>query len=934
MGDLLSQGYAFELDDIWRKSLFLTERDDGSLFKPLDKGLPELDLQNGDGFYQDELHIPPLGDVNGLGEHELERVDSEVASAATEPLTSEVNVPDVLQDLWTLDIANPPSANSPHLRTWEAFKEEGVSNAERSAYLSEAGSQAFDLALNQYNHHEPDRGVLPQHAIFRAFHNLVLGRSSIFFQWNAAKRRFVPILEDVPISGYSLPSCRSFIDKMVEVGSMHRILDDYASASISWKHSCTAMIAFKGCLTSILDSVDEHITTALSSTRSLLQLQRLMELPHQLLSILSDLVHFLRDCATDDAVISRLSDRIHRIVGSQNLFTKVSQIVLARVSAPWLERLCGDIGLSESCTDSTDDRSEYEQGDNGANMSSSLLKPNSEDGHFPNFVTEDDRKLISETKAGLQVLRKHFPCADLLLAKANSLQEQIWDGEVAVAQIKDVSTCDIEDVYDEEVEQWNSRLEGERDQMDKTTGVSSLLTEGSAWADDEARHEYLSTVDARISGPLEAGTETSDRLRLATTSSLNRTPYAVTERGFERSLDLDVNPLDRLRQLIQVRGRLINKVLLRHFFRECRFIHHLDLQRQYHLLGNGDFVGRLSRALFSAETQSAERKRGTVPTSETMGLRLGTRQGQRWPPASSELRLTLAGVLTETYYLETPNHLKPSDVKELPGGLSFSIRELPDKDIERVLGSGSIYALDFIRLQYTAPPPLDAMFTKSSMQSYDDVFKFLLRLLRVLHVTTKLRERLLSHIGDRNHPRNSYRGRDLPGVHFALQAHHLTSVLMSHFMDMGIAAPWQGLVSSLTAIERTLDAPDEVGSSQESAFIGLDGLRQLHETSLETIRNRLFLRRRQEKIRNAIESLLSHILACVSIMEKKESREFEAWITKFKGSANVLLSLLRAAIDKPARTTALADAAEGDVEAMRLLLTRLSWTSSYDDLIN
>ena len=74
---------------------------------------------------------------------------------------------------------------------------------------------------------------------------------------------------------------------------------------------------------------------------------------------------------------------------------------------------------------------------------------------------------------------------------------------------------------------------------------------------------------------------------------------------------------------------------------------HLGLQRSFHLLGDGVFVSRLTAALFDPEQASTERERGVMRSGTGMGLRLGSRG--TWPPASSELRLALMGILGDCY---------------------------------------------------------------------------------------------------------------------------------------------------------------------------------------------------------------------------------------------------------------------------------------------
>jgi hypothetical protein len=440
--------------------------------------------------------------------------------------------------------------------------------------------------------------------------------------------------------------------------------------------------------------------------------------------------------------------------------------------------------------------------------------------------------------------------------------------------------------------------------------------ESLAWSDTEAQLDYLGTLDSRMSQPLSSTKQHTDRLQTAVEVALDE----HTDEAEHTALadNVDYNPIEKLRPLIREHARLINSSILRHLFSICRLQHNLDLQHQYHLFGNGDFAARLSTALFSPEAQSAERKRGNIPTGKTMGLRLGTSDGQRWPPASSELRLTLAGVLTETYHPERSND-KPlkGNIKELPGGLSFSIRELSDDEIEKVLDSGSLYALDFLRLQYIPPAGLEAVITPSSMQAYDAIFRQLLRMIRVLDVseTIKKRSRLKETLDS-----SSFR-------RFSIEAHHFTSTIMSHMMDIGIQTPWRAFIASIAEVEVALKGVE--AHNAKGPVLGLDGLRRLHEQCLESIRARLFLRRQHEKIRNAIEEAFTDILRCAAAMEKGEFQTFKTLYAKFEKRIAELLSVLRTAVNRPGKMRIDMEIAERDAEAMLLLLQRLNWNGFY-----
>ena len=914
--DSFSKGLPFDLRNVWSKSTFELDQNSETLFQPLSADFYQLELSDTDKQYQQDFHLPALEETNGIEYQELERIESEVASPITTSTPPENQTQELGPDVWTLDF---DLEELPRLRTWEAFEKKDVPNAERTAYISEAGQNAFDSALIRFEKRAADTGVLSQDVMLRALCNLTLGRSSLFFQWDSGKRSFVRTLADVPISGYSSVSSASFIANVIDLGSAYRVLDDSTSAINIHENPCTAIVAFKGSVASILDSLEEHVTKGISSTRSILPLQKLVTKPHQLLSILRKLTDSVENLNTDEEVISALSDGVHRIVVAEASFSETLKVLLARVSAPWLERLRTDLGLNGNQLDAVLSRSSETAENTVEDVDFSFEGQTRQNDFLPRFVSSDDRALIHETKASLKVLRKHIPDHQVVLPDSTE-SELPFLAEGSSAVVSNILRGCSEQIEAPPKECISDYL----DENEECFGRSELVlsaepTEDLAWAKHDVQQDYLRACDVRMSQEPKSPWKSPDQLQLAVASAMKRDAFSDVSVIITGSLEF--NPVEQLRPLIQSQGKLTKRTLLRNLFWNCRLRHHLDLQRQYHLLGNGDFVGRLETALFSMETQPAERKRGTIPTGETMGLRLGAQDGQRWPPASSELRLSLMGVLNETYHREFGSVSKALDTKDLPGGLSFSIRELPDQDIERVMDSNSIYALDFLRLQYNAPPCIDEVLTPSSMQAYDGIFRFLLRMVRLLHVTTRLRQRLASHLA---------RSRNMtePKRRFRIKAHHFITILMSHSMDVGIESPWRSFMSSLTEVEEALSSEVDDRNSEKSKLIGLDGLRKLHDECLSCIRSRLFLRRKYDKIRNAIETVFTAILRCATFLENKHDDTFDIEISSFENSMTELLSLLRATIDKPAKADADFDMAQDDTEAMKMLMMSLKWNES------
>ena len=906
MDDPLSRGLPFELADIWRRSALQAKDRERSLFAPLDASFPPLELDaEPTGNLADELIIPPLDGTNGFQESSrLDPPESDIASPPSEVWDTGQAATDDPASVWDLglDLCVPPER--PRIHTWETFEKKGVSHAERTSYLSEAGPEVFDAALARRE--GKSNGVLPQDVMLRALCNLAVGRGSVFFQWDGQKACFIRTLNDVSISGYSSTACDSLLQLLMDFATRLRVLRASCTEARSRRMALPCAVAFHGCMNGALDSVEEHITQHMGHMRSALRLQALVERPVKILAVLSELSQIVERASTDEDIISMISDCVHRILSADNSLAGVLRAILRRTSAPWLEKLALDVGLIQDHSKVAEDAAQEEDQPAEVQLNVSFNGAQ-EDSQAPSTLLMDgDRDLIRDTKASLRILRQRLSAQ----RTSNEHAQRLYHTALQT---------------DNREEPAGNPTHAMAMANANPMVVDKSLPESQAWANEEIQTGFLALTHQQMSARPRDMTDSSDRLKSAVEV------YCSAPSQLEMlssALTLDINPLDRIRPALLAQHDHLSHTLLTHLFRQ-NLMHHLELQHAFHCLASGEFVSRLSTALFSTDTQSAERKRGTVPTGQTMGLRLGALTGtsedkeQRWPPASSELRLALADVLVESYASEYPSRLSSSEGKSkslLPGDLSFSIRELPDPEIERVMDPNSIYALDFLRLQYTAPAPLDAVLTPQSMQVYDDVFRFLMKVVRVLHVTSTLRR----NISSRRDVGGEGETEDRDAERFAQLAHSFITTFFSHLISLGIASPWRAFMHSLKRAEENL--------LQREQAIGIAALRKMHMACLETIRSRLFLRRKQEKIRLAIENALSAVL--------KGGVEFEG---RMNGSVGVLgeledavkelLKLLRAAVDKPLRVRGAAtsnEVNEDDAEVMRILLMRLDWNGFYD----
>ncbi|KAF7196871.1 Gamma-tubulin complex component 6 [Pseudocercospora fuligena] len=884
--DAVSRGLPFEVETLWQKpSFFSTFDKDESILDAWDNKIQSLEFGK-DHELPDlsvELAIPDLqGDDEDLSPN-AGRVESQVENGILSPPSDDGVLEE--HDIWDIDLDLERTGESGRLHTWEAFEGKDVPNSQTTAYLSEAGPGAFDAAIASV---EKSVGVLPQDYTLRCLSALALGRSSSLFTWNESEQTFQQTLQGATISGTSLRSSESLTASLLTIGNQIKRLRIFSDAARSVRQSCPAIFALKSCVGDLLDAIDESVSAKVSTLRSMLQLQGLVTRPAQLLAIVTMLVESTKHCRSDESVISRLADSIHEGAQRDHAFAKVLQILLARVSVPWLETLAGNLGFADHAGVSDDDGA-------AEDFKSSIQSSTA-------YIGAEDRTLLSETTAAVSLLRQidsNHTLTGVRNAQLVSLSPTVCFTERALEP-----SCIAETARSYQEDMISFLVKGTPSVEPTTADISAPTVEDTLWQDSDTHDLYLTDLDTIMSQlPTSHVENIGHSLHQAAVTALNyhEKDIDVTPDLSNRALDL--SPIAHLRPLIATQNKLVNGVLLRQLLREHRLKHHLAIQRSFQMFGNGNFISRMCAALFSEDVQSAERRRGTVPTAETVGLRLGASHDERWPPASSELQLSLMGILNDS-----------AGDASISENLSFAIRELPEAEIDRVLDPHSIYALDFLRLQYNVTAPLDAVLTSSALNNYDEIFRFLLKLLRLVHATGELSKQML-----KARPSSI-------GSNFAQEAQLFVSVLVSHIMDLGIAPPWQELMRSIINLERKLDEEDARSEIGTRAHLGIEGLRQMHEACLDRIRSRLFLKRKHQKLRNAIETVFAALLKAAHAVT---AEDFGALTYAFHTSVKAFVDLLKQTADKPPKSLAAAEAEDADV--LRTLLLRLNWNEHYED---
>ena len=758
------------------------------------------------------------------------------------------------EDVWAFANHDEIDSKQPKLRTWESFYGRAVK--EPVTYISEAGPCALDAVLSSIRRepHKVDSskradGVLCQpDRYLTALFNLGLGRESTFFNYQSEKLCFCTRVERCRLSGYSDESMKSITDIFIQYGNQIRSLQSFVDRAYAATEPFPGMIAFAGSVSSVLTVMMEHLTCPAQPPHSLLQLQSSFHRPGLILNCLHMIVSKIQNSKNDTNLLSRLYDWCQDLDHVDVSLRPIVLQLLARTSKPWLQAVGSSLGLRPR--DSWSISILLKHGGDSSESPPSLLTS----CMMPSFVTEGDATILVQSSKSLALLETHMLNHTLLRSATGKLvNPPCLDWHFNWTDIERIESKAKEyEINLLEAMRSHSSQELHGDNMEANSTSSPPIgsppidwpfgiPEEKAPIQPLLSHSHMQDSLLNVLRP-----EEHDLLRQSVEQCLEARVSMNRDSTF--APPLTTASLLSFSPIISAQARLINLACFQLIFKQHNLRFHLSLQQQYQLCGDGVFMSRLSQALLDPGLSSTQRVKGHARVGK-VGLNLGFRES--WPPASSELRLALMGILKECF--ESANHgqaVKSLD-EDLPGGLSFAIRELSPDEIERCLDPNSIEALDFLRLQYKPPPPLDVIITKSALDKYDSVFKLLLRITRILFVTSQLFRDCKVHSSN---PRLV----DVTTRRFAIEARHFIVAVSSYFYDSGINAIWADFERNLDDLEGQL-ANDQVGN-YFSEHNSLDQLQQYHEAVLDQIMSVLLLRKRQEKIMGLLKDIFGLVL--------------------------------------------------------------------------
>ena len=824
-----------------------------------------LPLIDNKGFEADGTEVPPLftkpdiefPDLDHFQYGTLETISAPESVSASLDLENLSSCSSVEDDVWDFATGEVEQSKPNTPKTWERFYDKTF--RESSKYFSEAGPSAFDAAVQRFHGEEenistskPASLVVRSDPLLAALAQLGLGRESLIFQYQAFEQSFRPRYRTVRMSGYTPAAFESLTARFIRHGNQMRNLRSLIQQIYGGRKACPTVVAVAAGVSSALNALTIHLGSSTPTAQSVLQLQSTLCRPSQVLDCLTELTGRLEQHDEDVHILTKLYQYAQEKEHAETWLQSIVHSILARVSEPWLNSISASIGLPSGRLDFST------IGQRSLGFLSQLAQPRDDEGldarSIPAFIPDSDRQTIQHTCHGLRLLEKYQPDHVLTSAGCHRSKQPpnlIWlFGWADIERIQ--SKARQYEVNILSAMASSAEFDNSSHQKGLHTDIWDSPDVSPFGESKETMKDYISQSRSSIERPWSNSRPPSknDHLTHVILDSLDVQKETSNEEDVLVS-PLSLTPIFSFSPVISVQARLVNLACLRMLFKGRGLRAHLSLQKRYHLFGDGVFASRLSQALFDPQLQSAERRKGHSRTG-VMGLKLGTRD--TWPPASSELRLALMGILTESYKSsDLAKDLQLAD-GELPGGLSFAIRDLDEEDIQKCLDPDSIHALDFLRLQYRPPPPLDVVITTSCLDKYDAIFRLLLRMTRLLFVVNHLAKNGRSGFTD---ARSSKRA-NAAVTKFRIEAHHFISTICAYFMDVGVGANWHRYENDLVDLDRQLDGGTTASDLGKHA--SLQQIQKSHEEWLETIMFSLLLRKRQEQVMRLLEEIFSLVL--------------------------------------------------------------------------
>lgn len=841
--------------------------------------LPTLDVPS-----EDPLQVSKCLEADQYGEsyfsygplEKIETIELSSASSASSDQEEHGDPDGILGALWSDKEIRESIAEQIRVMSWERRCKNSLKSSRRMCVADATHcirGAASGYALNS---------VLPvavseSDAILSSLVQVTFGRDSMIYRYHEKERTFRPVDEGLRISGYTPQIFHGLTESLVEYGNQIRSAKDFSERMRQSKDTTVSLVALASGVDITIQALENQMSASLSSVKTILEFKTLLDPLRVVLEFISSVL-FVVDQAdelgSDSILLSHLYEILQDPENSAPQLRPVMSELLAHVSRPWLEAVETSIGLREELMRGAfplmNIQSQRPNEFNQAIGAEVIEAGENVLWKMPLFVSTELTGALLEAVDSLQLLRAYEPQHPLArVQKFTFYKPPSFKWHFSWQDIERVKTEALG--YEADVLEAikGFQISG-RTSHQTFDSLSEVHPESH---EDGELSDLLLDIEAPVSSLL-----TGSQSHLAT--NVTQTVSGISSTSLSSAAPpMSLVPTLSFSPIITTQSRLLSYSTLHMLFHVHCLRFHLRLLRSYVLFGNGPFLVHISHVLFNPTATSVGYREEQVSShAGTEGLRLGVRES--WPPRSSELRTALMECLTESYHLSVENklagdpHKARTDNAELPGELSFAIRSgMSEQELGDCMKADGLEALDFLKVHYRPPNPLNAIITDIVLEKYDRVSQLLMRVARVGWVAKEmLREHRDSGLAN---PRSRLTQR------FKIEVHHFVTTVFAYFGD-SIEVLWAAFEARLDGIEASINSY-EVGQHIE----GIHGLKELHEEVLDRMLASCLLRKRQELVMNLLGEILGLVLqfSCAVRRTKgdEEVRElYEAWKTKVR----------------------------------------------------
>ncbi|CAG8712634.1 18063_t:CDS:10, partial [Gigaspora rosea] len=825
--------------------------------------------------------------------------------------------------------------------SWETIGKTNLQQNNISPYLSESNLSTYEAVYHEHFHHQfsyDNLGFVVSHeAIIQDILHLVIGTSSNSFVYDPLHMRFNPKVQNIRIHGCSAMSINIMMGRFLNMGAHIRRLDVVSERCMKAVHEYGLTgAAFGRSLSSFIMYIQKSIVSIAESSG---EQENMIHLYHAMddISLVIERIAAFCCCDVSDSRISELSPNQKEQRDNEGFYLPFGSKILSEIyiaaetidltrspflravflafldqsSRPFFEMLSSWLGtLSSSCSFlSINEHDEYIYPNEFfiSNFKVDAFSVKDDGDEFwqggmeidiecflPTFISSALARDILEAGKTLRLLRDCRPDHPLCNSGAvlsNMTNRPAWNLDMKFLFIQG----DIDEMHDQlndylrnmtiaiitQDEQRNSEIAHIRD------FYQCKMTERKQKNIDLKLAENITQFISLDSSAQDPTIILIERFLQAQSST---SLYAHKEYILPLGAVIDLV----LKHTLICHCRLINASILYIFFHDLDLRAHLNVLREFMLLGNGTFVSGLTDALFSDNVDYGEdlTANSNYGSKFGMGLRLNSRK--TWPPVAAEWVTALKAVIMESILLEKRNTENDdskaavgawSRVNDLDNLLMFSVRI----DMDHCNDPNALEALDSFCLNYKPPYPINVIITPSSLDKYNRLFVFLLRVLRMgivsRHIYRLLHDRYLIDDKDTAEDKNL-------AQKFRFEAQQFIAALHGYAFDVAISSTWTHFMKRLNKIAKeakfgvsrehsrntsNASSADNQSFSSESiddfndndyyddeylseGVKNLESLRAYHNHVLERMLSQCLLIKEQESITNALNRIQAIIL--------------------------------------------------------------------------